>query len=442
MAKKPKKKHPRPGGGGNPARNAAVPLNVFRARRAMGPMEPAFTQWYSGGTAPAEEVALYFDVAVDVAASYLEVAGGGEVTAFEPEPLAELMDTLEAANPEAMRKAMAAFHLYLDFLMETGGWTGTADDLHACHELLIDEEVEGDDDGPVIAVPDITEADEAAYLATVPLLRQVSALLDWVGAGKPVTGTGAVRLKDLEAAAACIGVVARGRGAAPTGEADALAGEEAGKTVEGVLEYASMYGLPPLASLWATLEGAGTIRMTSTRVVPTGTADPRAEGSTGLQARRHIVGEYLWETVFDADAARMVDDLNIVQATILASACLESPPLAVDVLPVLADFIEDSGYDSPSSIGYHADEGLGSRLVAAFSRLAYRDLEGLAEVGIVKLDSHLRVPPPLVRSIAETVGPAFDIEVLYPPGMAPARRVPRRRLVDPELPPTGSTAPV
>lgn len=433
MAKKPKKMPSRSGGRGNPAQNAAVPLNVFRARRAMGPMEAAFAQWYSGGNAPADEAALYLDVATDVAASYLEVAGGGEVTAFEPEPLAELMDTLEAADPEAMRKAMSAFHLYLDFLMETGGWTGTAEDLHACHELLVDEEVEGDDDGPVIVVPDIPAKEEADYLATVPLVQRTAALLKWIGNGKPVTGTGAMRLKDIEAAAARIGVAARGRGAEATGEADAVLGSIGNGAAATPREFVSMHDVPLLGVLWRSMGVAGMIDVTPTRALPALGATLPSEDPAVLAAWRNLIAAFLWEAFFDSLATQMWEAMYMVQASVLAAATNDEPVPIAQVRAMIDEVIA-------ANVEY---EDLDASNSPQFAAMAFDDYEQLAEMGLIELDAEVRVPRPLARSMAQALQDGFDFDIHYPSasgrGPMPGREsTPSRRSAG--RTPQGSTA--
>ncbi len=64
----------------------------------------------------------------------------------------------------------------------------------------------------VIDKPDLAEDEALEVFAGLPLIQRTTALLRWIGDGRPVAGTGALRLKDLEAAAACVGVSVRGAG--------------------------------------------------------------------------------------------------------------------------------------------------------------------------------------------------------------------------------------
>ncbi len=429
MAKKPKKKHPRSAGRGNPARNAAVPLNVYRAQRATAAMLPAFADWYAQGAGPSEEAALYLAVAADVAASYLELAGTAEVTAFEPEVLSRLVDTLEAADPVSMRAAMSAFHLYVDFLMETDAWTGSEVDLEVCHELLLDVEEEGDDvEQPVLAVPDIPEAEEAAYLATLPLIHQARALVEWIGAGKQLTASGSLRRKDIEGAAACVGVAARGSQAEPTGEADALVRGGVGLEVSHVRSVSSSDRIPRLVAVLDALKGAALVESTGTKIVPGRPVELDATDPAGLAVWRAFIGVYLWDTFFDSFSAQAWETLSLVQAPVLAAAASNKPVPVADVRSMLV-----------KAIAADADD-LDASGASGLAGMAFRDFESLAEVGLIELDSHVRVPRPVARSIMEALQDGFDFALDYPQGTGrgddaePARQGARARTSGGEAP--------
>lgn len=407
-----KKKTARSGKGGHPAGNATVPLNAYRARRAMGAMQPAFGAWFGGSYGTLEEAAACLEAATGVAAAYLEITGRTEVTAFEPEPLVTLVDELEAEDPEAALTVVSAFHLYVDFLMETEAWTGSEEDLAECHEILVELEDEDEAEQPVLEVPEIPGAEEGAYLATVPLVSQAVALLEWLGDGRPVTGTRALRLKDIEAAAACVGETARGRGAVPTGEADVLARGVAHGAGTPVV-VGSMHELPMLGSFWQGLEYAGLISVSATRAVPAMEFDPRGDDPVMLAKWRAFIGIYLWETVFGSMAARMWPGLFIVHAAVLAAACTDDP--------LATERVMEMAHENPGADLLQASDGFVPDLEPDFqgpiaelrARVFVEAFDRLAELGVVEADDHVRVPRPLIRSVAEALQEGFDFGLEY-----------------------------
>ena len=121
-----------------------------------------------------------------------------------------------------------------------------------------------DDDGQVyLDVPEIPEEEAVEAFSNLPLIQRATALLQWVGKGKPVTATGALRLRDIAAAAACVGVAVKGG----TKQEDSPLSATAGSADE-VPTVRSMYEVPQLALLWSALEATELIELKPTRLCP------------------------------------------------------------------------------------------------------------------------------------------------------------------------------
>ncbi|WP_434618651.1 hypothetical protein [Arthrobacter sp. A5] len=58
-------------------------------------------------------------------------------------------------------------------------------------------------------LPELTDAEESSGFAAVPLIQWTTDPMTWLGDGRPVTGTGVLRLRDIAAAAESIGVAVR-----------------------------------------------------------------------------------------------------------------------------------------------------------------------------------------------------------------------------------------
>jgi hypothetical protein len=309
-----KKNKGRPGRGsgnrsGDPRKSAAgqapVSLGIYRVERGLAAMTPDFVDWYAESIGPAEDAMACLGIVKAVAATYSEVTGEPGLTGFEPLALGDLMDEIEAADPDEAAMVFAVLHLFIDFLHETGKWTGSEEDYLVVHSMLIDSEEPGAG-MPVIEVPRLPEAEEAEFLAALPLIHRARALVEWLGEGKAVTSTGALRLKDIEAAAACVGVAARGsRSGPPVAQTMATGPEElpGEPASDEVMTVKSMHDVPVLSPLWKTLEATGVIGIRSTRAVPRwrGTGFLRGSVPDHLEEYRSFVTQFLQHAVTDAD---------------------------------------------------------------------------------------------------------------------------------------------
>ncbi|AXJ09136.1 plasmid pRiA4b ORF-3 family protein [Arthrobacter sp. PM3] len=388
----------------------SVSLSTFRVGRALDALTPAFVQWFDDGSPGAAPIALGCLKQVEsVLGRYMDSTAAADVTVFEPVPLAvAVTDEVVAAAGSGSSAGgtaeagdagfvVSAIYTYIDFLSDTGRWSGTAEQLAGVLDFLDAIGQQEDDGAGVIGVPDVPEQEALDELSRLPLVRRATALLEWIGDGRPVTGTGALRLRDIEAAAACVGVAARGgtkRAGAP------LPGTAGAADVPTVR---SMYEVPLLAQMWAALETAELIKITSTKAVPFEGVDAFLAGgpSERLEELVFFVDSFLMSAVLDYDPEQPWERIVAgLQASILIAAATDDPPLLERVLA------------APDAAP--AEEKAMTRL---FTDMAVDRLNGLADLGLLTIDTHFRVPPALIRCVANV----FDDEwVLAGLGLAPA----------------------
>ncbi|WP_035773019.1 hypothetical protein, partial [Arthrobacter sp. Br18] len=377
------------GAGGKSGRGSSAPgslsLSAFRAERQVDALTPAFVQWFDDGSPGAAAAALECLVPVkSVLARYLETTAASEVTGFEPTSLVHAMsDGIAAAAGESATEPVdgenAAFILdavraYVEFLSETGRWSGSAEQLAEVSDLF--EGIAEGDDGPrYIEVPEIPEAQALAVFSELPLIQRAAALLRWIGAGRPVTETGALRLRDIEAAAACVGVTVKG-------STKRVITADSAPTVQ------SMYEVPALTHMWGALQAAELIEFTSTKVVPFEDSESFLKGSTSerLDEFQVFTSCFLEQAVLRYDPAQPWERMLAgLQTSLLMAAATPDPP-SVELFLTAADHAPD------------AEKAMASLL----TRLALGRFEALAELGLLTIDTHFRVPESLVGCVADT----------------------------------------
>ncbi|WP_427133418.1 plasmid pRiA4b ORF-3 family protein [Pseudarthrobacter sp. S9] len=383
--------------------NGAVSVSALRAARAVDALTPAFVRWYDDGTEAAAVVALAFlEVVKDVTAHYFRGAAAPVVTSFDPDPFAAALDAVldQADDEDGEEFVIGSVHTFIDFLTETENWTGTEAQLHEIHEIL-----HGGGGGvPSIQVPVLDENDELEALAKSSLVQRVTALLHWLGTGKPVTATGQLRLKDIEPAAASIGIAARGAAGRKTTQLPLFADVGDDVSDDTVPTVRSMLDVPLLPVVWAVLESADLIAISSTTARPAVDAEGFLHGGPAerLLAYRLLVTEFFRRTMLDVDPRDPWQaSIAALQMAVLIAATTPQPPEVARV----------------SAVGDHAadDERM---FFEAASQMSMDKFRGLAELGLMEVDTQIRVPPAIVRCVAD----AFNEELLL--AGSPAEEMP------------------
>lgn len=398
MSKNSRNRHKAKGGASGSRASAPQSLSAVRADRAVDALTPAFVRWFeevSPGSAVAALECL--EPIKAVLGRYMDSTAAADVTNLDPfglsvavsdEILATLDDTGDVADAtageggafESSTYVVHSVGAFVEFLVETGRWSGSEDQLAAVMDFL-DTTGADDDGGGFVVVPDLPDAEALAAFSRLPLIQRVTALLQWIGAEKPVTATGALRLRDIEAAAACVGVVVRG-GTKQSGSP--LPGP--GGSADHVPTVRSMYEVPLLALLWNVLEAAELIEIKSAKVVPSAEAGVFQTGGTSerLGELVFIVDLFLETAVLGGDPAQPWEKLvSSLQASILLAAASADPPETARIMAT-PDLVPP------------AERAMADMLTG----VAMTRLDGLAELGLLTIDTHIRVPPALIRCIA------------------------------------------
>jgi hypothetical protein len=389
-----------PAGPGRSAARGSSPasLSSFRAGRAVDSLAPAFVRWFDDGTPGAAATALECLAAIEsVMGRYMDRVAAADLTRLEPVILADalaadLSSTAVDEEDDHGEFVIAAVHGFVDFLGDTDRWSGSAEQLADVVDLL--NGLLGEtDDFSLVDVPVISDDDALQVFSELPLVQRTTALLQWIGDAKPVTATGALRTKDIEAAAACVGLTVRGRlkqaGAPQAGK---------GGSEEPVPAVRSMYEVPLLAQVWEALARTELIKIGPTKAVPSPACAVFQAGNTSdrLEELVFFVDQFLAASVLGYDPEQPWEVLVAATvASILLAASSEDPPRTDTVL-------------DPRTGASPEERATVESLKAA----AMNQLEALAGQGILTIDTHFRVPPALVRCIANTYEDATVLEDL------------------------------
>ena len=290
------------GGAGSRA-SAAQSLSAFRAERAVDALTPAYVRWFEEGSPGSAAAALESLVLIKaVMGHYMERTAASDVTRLDAAALAaavsdEVVASLDAiaalagdaaldvSAVESTNFVVDAVHAFVGFLVETDRWSGSVDQLAEIVDFL-DTSAEDDAGWGYVDVPDIPEGQALDVFSGLPLIRRATALLSGSGmAGpsrQPVRSACGILKRRLPASGWPSGV-------APSRQVRAT--PDSVGSASDVPTVRSMYEVPLLAQMWAALETAELIKITSTKVVPfEGTEDFLAGGpSAGWRNWRSLL---------------------------------------------------------------------------------------------------------------------------------------------------------
>jgi hypothetical protein len=388
-----------------------MPLQLVLNHRAVDSMAVEFINWHGTESADPAEAFECLELVKLFLTSQHAISGSSSATEIPSESVEPAVASVIAAlDPEQAGDALDDFyfalHSFTHFLKETGRWTGTEEAYDALHAVLGNGIGAAGPSLPDILVPQLSDQEQDAAFTAMPLIKRASSLLEWLGTGKEVTATGALRLKDIEAAAAAVDVQARGkrgaRSVAARDEVDAAAGQP-----EGPLEVSSMFDVPVLRDIWTALVGAGLITLSSTRAVPgrAVAAWNSAKIEERLEMRRMLAVVLLVRVISESDDAWDREAVSETLRTILAYGTT-ADPVPVAQLESLAakdpdgPHLDESGLKDPELL----ESGL-EEVYASFAALAARqNLSLLAELGLVEAGADYRVPPVAVQCVDLALG--------------------------------------
>ncbi|MBS1906944.1 MAG: hypothetical protein JST33_10350 [Actinobacteria bacterium] len=199
---------------------------------------------------------------------------------------------------EFLLACLGALDEYVHFRIETGdalSWE-SADRIV---EEALDEHDERDPLTSIILESEsIPEADRIAAALDTPLAHGVSGVLEWIGAGRPTTQTGAVRRADIQAFASFLGIDAVG------------VAKRTASSVEGPVQAQTMDDVPALRAWWESLQLIDAIELTATRVRPGPLAHEWTAGAVPpFDSVEKLVGMFLIEHLTgDGSQVSLIDD--------------------------------------------------------------------------------------------------------------------------------------
>ncbi|MBO1269692.1 plasmid pRiA4b ORF-3 family protein [Arthrobacter cavernae] len=390
MSKKSKRPGRKPGGhlSSVPSANK-MPLQLALNLRVVDSLTPDFVHWFEGGIGEAADAMQCLEVVRLFLTTGQALGSGSTATHLQEADLEEVAETLAgtlAGDDDGILDGLYdALHVYVDYLKESGQWTGSQQDYDHVHALLSDETDDNGPDLPDIKIPELTDEEQLRAFSELPLIKRTTRLLEWIGAGKDVTSTGALRLKDIEAAAAAVGVEAKGRKNAKR-PLELWEGDE--ENLSAVLEVGSMHDVPVLREIWLALAQSGILSVGATRAVPG--AEAAHWNSKDLTARIRNLRVFL--TAFLVDALTTSGgfwsnepELDNVLAMVLVKGS-SAEPLEV------------------SEIADMAENGAGGDIFMTIAAMRARPkLADLAELGLITAGTHYTVPPVVIGSLPPAI---------------------------------------
>ncbi|WP_426998168.1 hypothetical protein [Pseudarthrobacter sp. N5] len=384
-----------------------MPLQLVLNHRVVDSLTGDFVRWYEGSFGDASDALDCLEVVKLFITTTHALTDRSSATTLELAGLEDAAETIagtliENDGEDALDDLYDTLHVYVDYLKESGHWSGTDAEYVDIHAFLTDESISDFQRIPDFQVPELSDQEQDQAFAGLPLMQKATSLLEWIGAGKEVTSTGVLRLKDVATAAAAVGIHAVGKRAAkgPMGVAFRDAGEEGGHQ-ESPLEVGTMHDVPVLSDVWAALVRSGIITIGSTRATPGPEAGlwSRQDVADRLGIRREFTTAFLADAVTDTDSgwSGQLPELDGVLAVILAKGAT-AEPMEVEELTELAT---------------NGDTG---DIFLAFSALRARSkLAALADFGLVRVDSHYTVAPVVVQSLAPAIAEVLLSEEGYDP---------------------------
>lgn len=327
----------------------------------------------------------------------LGALGRVDLTAWDPDHLRAMFEVLLPELPmdvEARSYLAASMDLFAEFLHSTGRWTSTELQLFACRVVLAQVVSTAERSSALESLQDaldqeVPPATELAGLDALPSVDRLGTLLQWIGSGRPVTSTGALRLADTVTAAALLGVSVRGPSAVGTDQqvldlgTEGMGEPDTPPLDDSAPRVRSMWEVAVLAPAWAALGDAGLIDVDGREVTPTARARDWTSEDDAIRAavRREAAAAHLAVTLRHR-AAQGWHQEQAAGAVVAALIALVSG-LSVD-LAHLADAVAGEVVDSDADL---------------IGQLIGTEIDDLTREGVIVLDP-MRVPAALVPAVA------------------------------------------
>jgi hypothetical protein len=402
-----------------------MPLQLVLNHRVVDSLTMEFIQWLGPEAHEPSEAVESLELVKLVMSAQHAIRGSSSATVFDVAGVDEAAEAIVSAlEPGEFEDALIdifdAVLIYVDFLVDSGRWTGT----DAAYEELIRvlANAGGPEDSPggkPIRIPARSEEQQDTAFNAMPLIKWASSLLDWIGEGKEVSATGALRLKDIEAAAAAVGVKARGKhGAGRPVDPDGLDRDLSRQ--DAPLDVSTMFDVPFLADIWTSLVRAGllTVGTTSAEVGPQFASWNSPDAGERVRIRRSLTIFQLLASIGDPYNESREEHLDPYLLIVLARGTGDNPMPVADLDQLAAD-----GEDPHSSF---------------LALRAKNKLAALAKLGVVEADTSYRVAEVAIQCVASVLeyieseellpdDEAFDLDgggIEVDDGEAPANVIP------------------
>ena len=401
-----------------------MPLQLVMNHRVVDSMAVDFLQWNAAEAPdPADALECLELVKLFLSAQHA-ISGSSSATAIDCDGVEQAAGAIAVSldpdeEGEAFDDIYFALHSYIHFLKATGRWSGTDAAYEELHSALGRGIAESVPQLPDIQVPDLSDDHQEAGFNAMQLIQRATSLLDWIGTGKEITATGALRLKDIEPAAAAVGVQARGqRGASRATPLFAL--ETAGSQPGTLLEVGTMHDVPVLREIWLALVGANLITLGSTKAVPG--PEVAAWNSTRikerLDIRRMLAVVLLVGVLTDEDQMWDQEALAGTLLAVLTYGTTDDPMPVAELEKMASPDVEGAllqdadladmnleNMDLEDTEQASLEDTVLEEIYASFAALqAQKKLSLLAELGLVEAATDYRVPPVAIQCLDLAMG--------------------------------------
>lgn len=404
MSKRPKANRPktknRSGKSKQQRHLAAVPsppepTAEERNKQLIGSFTPDFVEWFGQQTNDPDGAMLCLNMAetlVEMCSHVTDQATATFLPAWAVEEAIDITYSATSEEPGTAEAFISSWHMYVHYLYASGRWTGSDDEFAGTHGVL--EEADWDEDDPYLPeleVPELNQSEEAIGFSQLGLIQRTNRLLEWLETGKSVTQTGALRQKDIEAAAACIGVQVK-----VGNRSNLVFASSSGLelTDDGAIPAVrSMHDVPLLSTMWTALEETGLISITSTTVKPTTQTEQWLHGGVPEQVNqyREFVISFLLRTVVPADLnAPLLPAVASLMLMVLTAGTVEP--------------VERVRLDDLQSGAAEGEAIFGTLPV----RLVKRRLDQYSELGLVTGKDHYKVAPVVAQCIGAIADDVMD----------------------------------
>lgn len=334
----------------------------------------------------------------DFLENYGQSGFAADITALLPSTTASALLRFQAEcaaeDFDFLLHALMGYTLYLD---ASDRWSGSDEAFDAVQSTLlefVDEAADAVFDERIFEVPALDSGQTLTALLELPMAKRMLAFMDWFGTARNVTSKGLLTRKDIEGAAATLGVAAIGVASGPS---------QPGESLDGPLRVLSAQEVNRLDLYWEALAELGVIAIGASKAElrnPLKDLEGAELGQMQTLLLRDMaqciyarfcdpqvdIDELDDEDFNDADASPAILSVILIDAGIQDGHPVEN----------LEQLLENTSGDEQIDL--------------LFARLG---LEALGREGLVEIENHYRIPPALKKVVAGLLAEPAGLEVEY-----------------------------